>query len=579
MKNSVKKILGLTLLLTTLKLSTQQNYALDYTEYIRKEQRALVVFEGALQEKEFERNLKITIKENGRPFSDYKIKSIKLLPSGNTLEIQFEFKKDIKDGVIEIAILDSTLFTRKNNAVFPTTLISIPDVYELIESNFESEKNWGAIETFTKVVYIIAFVLFIFGFYDEFLAIILVYQRYFYLLLINHKMPPLFQYFLNKLRVPFLYESDLFVVNESEIKCQNQKKFNRYSCAFFNNHSGFAYRFAILILIKIIIKSIDYFLLQKRLKKAKKQIEEARLKSSSDLVRNLAFQRSATIAMKEYIKEQKKTRGTNCIAVVNHYLSHNFFFYIIRYHTLPIFMSLWICMYRYRENSTPMKYNFIASILFVWIFIIYTAYVLYQYMNYFPKVKKGKEPLIYRLSVAKDNTFKRKDVIISFIFDMIRALVFVFFTHLPNFVIPIFVIMGLIEIGIVIKKKRTNILYRSWKGISRTWFCINLGVLYYYHLKDFYSNEMASFLIASVTIQLVLTVLISLTLGLLGLIGYIKYFHKTIKDPESGERKRLTNGQINKVAALSVGIENERRREARFSMVEESQRKIEVNEA
>lgn len=118
------------------------------------------------------------------------------------------------------------------------------------------------------------------------------------------------------------------------------EKFNDLSCAFFNNHSGFAYRFFILILVKIVVKLIDYYFMNRRLNQAKKQIEDARSKSSMGLVRNLAFQRSATIAMKEYIKEQKKARGTNCIAVVNHYMSHNFFFYIIRYHTLPIFMSL-----------------------------------------------------------------------------------------------------------------------------------------------------------------------------------------------------------------------------------------------
>ena len=503
-----------------------EEISIEFTEYQQFKQEAVIFFTDFIKPTDFMNKLKFTMTAEGQPFTNFAINSVSLSNSSNSIIVFLNITQPIKGGELIIEILDPNTFVAVDDSIkYKGKFITVGEIFENPGVRYEDDGLFDFTENATGLVYSTIIPLFLLGFYRECLLIVITFQRYYFLIFVNEFKPPIYNLYLTELKAPQAGIS-LISWSEAEIKCQNLRKYNEFgvSCALMNNQGAVISVFAIIVVIKIIVSIINSFIMKSLIRKSRLEFQKKTFsKKGFRRMRSLAFERSAKTLFEEQTEANQNINSINIISLIDKYFSKNFIFYFLRLVQVPVFVSLWVCMFRYREQSTAMIINFILSILLAWAFIGFTVYVLYSYMNYFAKVEDAKADFLDAISVERVRNFKRRDIVTGYMVDFFKAIVFVFFLDLGEMVYPIFILMTGYEIFVVVKMKERGWVHRIGMSFWHLAYIGNLGLLFYYQVREFNDDAMGKLMMYSTFGHIFGSVLIAFASVLLTIFGFVRF--------------------------------------------------------
>jgi hypothetical protein len=193
-------------------------------------------------------------------------------------------------------------------------------------------------------------------------------------------------------------------------------------------------------------------------------------------------------------------------------------------------------------------------------------------MNYYPK-KRPEYSIFQFFSTKRITTFKRREIVVSYVLDLFKAGLYVFGLDIPYALLPMFGLLAFGEFYTACKNEQNSKLSKFWFGVYHFWFIGNIGMAYIYYLRDKVGGSTGKVLIWSTSLHLGVTTIVSLGTVGFGVIGYFMYFCGSKRKSRERERRGNVRTQVHGIAALTLGLENTRRREMRIQKVEESKKR------
>jgi len=486
-----------------------------------------------------------------------------------TLEIRFEWYENVQNARISVRIAQG-LIKGENGELMQEEVLEVGQVYERVEEPFEEMDGFKKVSTAMDLLLPVLFLLFFLGYNVEMFDILAAIQMYRYLIYINSHIPEIYNYFLLQLDVMRLLDNfNIFKVGEEKIRCQNLRRFQMYdhSCAFLVDIGGIVVVISLMLIIKLLLKLL--FLVSKilRSRENKKKFDMRKHTRRFRRLKSIAFQRSLSMAYKAEKSETKENYKNVMLLLkkLDEYMGEQFWFYALRAVTIPLLVPLWINMFRFRNQTFYMEINFLLSIFLSWIFVGYSMWTIYLYMNYHGKSKEDNISWAESILISKKKTFKRREIIVAFIIDEFKSSVYVFFLDISIIVYPLFLILNTIIIASVCTENRTPWTRKIVVISSNLCSGAVLMILFYYKLADIKDDSFGVLLITLSICHIGLMILKGIVLLGVGLLMHLASLcqssskvtdannHNLKASQNKDENERETGGVIvNKIEMLSV---------------------------